>query len=65
LGLAVLSSHTFQKEIQAGRVRGLKVADLALVRDMFVIWDRRCLLPIPARLFLDLFEPRQGAARTP
>jgi DNA-binding transcriptional LysR family regulator len=62
LGLAVLSTHAVQKEVQAGLLHALQVTGLPLVRDMFVVWDRRRVLPIPARQFLDLLEPCKGAA---
>src|SRR5262249_12222516 len=62
LGLAVLSTHSVQEEVRAGKLHALRVAGLPLVRDMFVVWDRRRVLPIPAQLFLDLLEPCRGAA---
>jgi DNA-binding transcriptional LysR family regulator len=62
LGLAVLSTHSVQEEVRAGKLHALQVAGLPLVRDMFVVWDRRRVLPIPAQLFLDLLEPCRGAA---
>jgi DNA-binding transcriptional LysR family regulator len=57
LGVAVLSSRVVEKEVQAGQLRTLRIARLPLLREMFVVWDRRRGLPIPARLFLDLLEP--------
>jgi DNA-binding transcriptional LysR family regulator len=63
LGLAVLSTHAVQEEVRSGKLHALQVRGLPLVRDMFVVWDRRRALPIPARLFLDLLEPCQGAAQ--
>jgi DNA-binding transcriptional LysR family regulator len=62
LGLALLSTLAIQKEIQAGQLQAVPVADLALDREMFAVWDRRRVLPIPARLFLDLLGPRSAAA---
>jgi DNA-binding transcriptional LysR family regulator len=62
LGLAILSTHAVQQDILAGKLHGVQVTGLPLVRDMFVVWDRRRALPIPARLFLDLLEPCPGAA---
>lgn len=56
LGVAVLSLHVVQKEVDGGQLRALAVADLPLRRDMFVVWDGRRALPTPARLFLDLLE---------
>jgi DNA-binding transcriptional LysR family regulator len=61
LGLAVLSTHAVEDEVRAGRLHALRVTGLPLVRDMFVVWDRRRVLPIPARLFLDLLEPCRGS----
>ncbi len=60
MGLAVLSTHAVAKEVQAGRLHALPVSGLPLVREMFVVWDRRRVLPAPARLFLDLLEPCGG-----
>jgi DNA-binding transcriptional LysR family regulator len=60
LGLAVLSRRAVAKELGAGRLHALEVAGLPLLREMFVVWDRRRVLPIPARLFLDLLEPCKG-----
>ena len=64
LGLAVLSTHAVQKEVKAGRLHALQVAGLPLMRDMFVVWDRRRVLPIPAQLFLDLLEPCKGTSKS-
>lgn len=60
MGLAVLSTRVVQKEIQAGQLHALNVTNLPLLREMFVVWDRRRVVPIPARLFLDLLEPCRG-----
>jgi DNA-binding transcriptional LysR family regulator len=57
LGLAVLSDQAVQKELQAGQLHALRVTGLPLERQMFVVWDRRRALPIPARLFLDFVAP--------
>jgi hypothetical protein len=57
LGLDVLSGHVVEREVQTRRLHALQVAGLDLQREMFVVWDRR-VLPIPARLFLDLLEGR-------
>jgi DNA-binding transcriptional LysR family regulator len=60
LGLAVLSAQAIQKEVQAQQLHALQITGLALEREMFAVWDRRRVLPIPARLFLDLLEPCRG-----
>jgi DNA-binding transcriptional LysR family regulator len=57
LGLAILSRHAIAQELRSGRLRALTIAGLPLAREIFVAWDRRRVLPIPARLFLDLLEP--------
>jgi DNA-binding transcriptional LysR family regulator len=53
LGLAVLSSHAIAREIASGALHAIEVTGLPLARDIFVVWDRRRVLPIPARFFLD------------
>lgn len=57
IGTAVLSMHAIAKEIKARQLHAIQVPELALKRDIFVVWDRRRVLPIPARIFLDLLEP--------
>jgi DNA-binding transcriptional LysR family regulator len=63
LGLAILSTHTVRHEVEAGTLHALPIADLPLTREMFVVWDRRRALPIPARLFLDLLAAAPHATR--
>jgi DNA-binding transcriptional LysR family regulator len=65
MGVAVLSDQAVHKEVQAGQLHALQVADLPLQRKMFAVWDRRRALPIPARLFLDLLEPCRGKKQKP
>ncbi len=62
LGVAVLSLHAVKKELQAGDLKAVRISDLPLKRDMFLVWDRRRVLPIPARLFLDFLQPCPGAS---
>jgi len=57
VGLAVLSCHAVRKEVKSGRLHALRVAGLALKRDIYVVWDGRRVLSIPARLFLDALDP--------
>ena len=52
VGVAILSTYAVQKELRAGQLRALEVSDLHCDRDMFVVQDRRRVLPPPARLFL-------------
>ena len=56
IGAAVVSTRTVHKEVETGRLHALQITGLTLTREMFVTWDRRRVLPIPARLFLDLLE---------
>jgi DNA-binding transcriptional LysR family regulator len=65
LGAAVLSTHAVERELAAGKLHALKITGLELHREMYVAWDRRRVLPIPARLFLDLLDPCAGRARLP
>jgi DNA-binding transcriptional LysR family regulator len=54
MGAAVLSIRAVQKEIASGELCALQITGLALARELLVTWDRRRVLPIPARRFLDL-----------
>jgi DNA-binding transcriptional LysR family regulator len=57
VGLAILSDLAVQKEVQAGQLHALQVAGLPLERQMFVVWDSRRALSIPAHIFLDFLGP--------
>src|SRR5204862_7716318 len=57
LGVAVLSTQVVQEELDSGRLHALQVTGLPLEREMFLVWDKRRVLPIPARLFLDFLAP--------
>lgn len=61
MGLAVLSTHAVQKELEVGKLHALKITGLLLKREIFTVWDRRRVLPIPAKLFLYLLEPSPDA----
>lgn len=65
LGAAVLSRYAVAKELEAGTLHALAVTGLPMRRDIFVAWDRRRVLPLPARLFLDLLEPCPGKKKRP
>jgi DNA-binding transcriptional LysR family regulator len=58
VGAAILSNYAVQREVRSGRLRALQVSDLHCDRDMFVVQDRRRVLPPPAKLFLILLETR-------
>jgi DNA-binding transcriptional LysR family regulator len=61
LGVAVLSEQVVRQELQTERLHSLKVTDLPLERQVCAVWDRRRVLPIPARLFLDFLAPNAHA----
>jgi DNA-binding transcriptional LysR family regulator len=54
LGLAFLSTHAVRQEVETKQLHAVRVSDLKLTRDMFLVWNPKRALPIPARLFLDL-----------
>jgi DNA-binding transcriptional LysR family regulator len=56
IGVAVLSAFAVQKELQAGQLIGLEMKDIHCDRDMYIALNRRRVLPIPARLFLNWLE---------
>ena len=56
VGMAVLSIYAVRKEIQSGELHPLTVSGLRCDRDMYVVQDRRRVLPLPARLFLLFLE---------
>lgn len=55
-GIAILSTLAVQKEIDSGRLRRLAIKDLRCQRDMFIVHDKRRVLPLPARLFVNFLE---------
>ena len=56
VGVAILSTYAVQKELRAGTLLALEVSDLRCDRDMFIVQDKRRVLPLPARLFLNFLE---------
>lgn len=56
IGVAILSTYAVQKELRAGELYALEVSDLHCDRDMFIVHDRRRVLPPQARLFLIFLE---------
>jgi LysR family transcriptional regulator, low CO2-responsive transcriptional regulator len=65
VGIAVLSVYAVQKELKARQLHALEVSDLNCDRDMFVVQDKRRVLPLPARLFLLLLESHPIAFTMP
>ncbi len=64
VGVAMLSTYAVQKELRAGQLHALEVSDLHCDRDMYVVQDRRRVLPLPARLFLLFLETHPITAET-
>jgi LysR family transcriptional regulator, low CO2-responsive transcriptional regulator len=56
IGAAVLSTRVVEKAVQEGLLHAVEVTGLSLEREMFVVRDRRRVLPIPAQLFLDSLQ---------
>ena len=65
VGVAILSTYAVQKELKGGQLHSLEVSDLYCDRDMFVVQDRRRVLSLQARLFLNFLETHPIAAETP
>jgi LysR family transcriptional regulator, low CO2-responsive transcriptional regulator len=64
VGVAVLSVYAVQKELKANQLHALAVSDLHCDRDMFIVQDKRRVLPLPARLLL-LFLENHPIPNTP
>ena len=64
VGVAVLSLYSVHKELEAGRLLALPLKNLHCDRDMYVVKDRRRVLPLPARLFLTYLETNPVPALT-
>ena len=62
VGIAILSTYAVQKELRAQQLHALAVSDLHCDRDMYVVQDRRRVLPAPARQFLLFLETHPIAA---
>jgi DNA-binding transcriptional LysR family regulator len=62
LGVAVLSRRAVAKELTARRLKPVHVEGLTLDRDMYVVRDRRRILPSVAQLFLAFVRPEPDNA---
>jgi DNA-binding transcriptional LysR family regulator len=54
VGIAVLSAYSVQRELDAGELKSVAVANLDCARDLFVVQDRRRAVSLAARQFLRL-----------
>ena len=52
IGVGVLSIYAVRKEVEGGHLIAVEGSDLKCDRDMFVVQDKRRVLPPPARMFL-------------
>jgi DNA-binding transcriptional LysR family regulator len=62
-GAAVLSRYAVERELRAGRLRAVPIRGLSCRRDFYLVFDRRRLLALPARLFLAFLESHPLAGR--
>jgi DNA-binding transcriptional LysR family regulator len=65
VGVAILSTYAVQKELRAGQLHALAISDLRCDRDMYVVQDRRRVLSLPARLFLQFLESNPITVASP
>jgi DNA-binding transcriptional LysR family regulator len=65
VGVAVLSIYAVTKEVEAGQLIALEGSDLKCDRDMFVVRNRRRVLPPPARMFLHFLRTTPVPASAP
>ena len=64
VGLAVVSRRTVEHDVAAGRLRAVRVEALTLDREIYLVRDRRRVLPRPALLFLAVVKPEpEGSTR--
>lgn len=56
VGVAILSVYAVHKELEAGRLVALPLKEIRCDREMYLVQDRRRVLPLPARLFLNHIE---------
>ena len=65
VGVAILSTCAVEKELRTGQLRALAVTDLQGDRDLYIVRDKRRVLPLPARLFLLFLETHPSATARP
>jgi len=65
MGLSVISTHAVHKEIKAKQLYAVQVSELVLERKLFVVADKRRVLPAPARIFLYFLEGCPGTGSSP
>jgi DNA-binding transcriptional LysR family regulator len=63
VGGAFLSRRTVERELRAGQLRAIEVASLTLDRSIYIVHNRRRVLPRPAQLFLAALRPEDDQNR--
>ena len=56
MGIAILSSMAVKRELEGGELHSLRISGLALQRTMYLVLDTQRVLPISARLFLEVIQ---------
>lgn len=56
VGIAVLSTYAIQKVIKSNQLLALEISDLHCDREMFIVQDKRRVMPLPARLFVSFLK---------
>ena len=64
MGLAVVSSHTVDLELEAGRLIALNVEHFPIMRKWYVVYRRGKRLSVTAKVFLDFVLSQGGIKPT-
>jgi LysR family transcriptional regulator, low CO2-responsive transcriptional regulator len=54
MGVAILSSMAVKKELESGELHALRISGLSLERTMYIVLDTQRVLPLSARMFLQV-----------
>jgi DNA-binding transcriptional LysR family regulator len=57
MGIAILSSLAVKKELEGGDLHSLRISGISLERTMYLVVDTQRVLPVAARLFLEIVQP--------
>jgi DNA-binding transcriptional LysR family regulator len=60
LGVSVISGHAVEKELQSGQLHAVRITDLPLRRELYLVRDTRRALPTTAVAFLEFALARAG-----
>jgi len=58
MGVSVISIHAVEKELKAGQFHAVRLSDLPLRRELYVVRDTRRALPATALAFLEFCQQR-------